>query len=113
MDSGSTTSLSPAGIGALVRMWRQRKRLTQMECAMDAGISARHLSFIETGRSVPSRDMVLRLAESLQVPLRERDTLLLATGLAPMFRESSFDDPDLKVARRAVDAILTGLEPNP
>ena len=80
---------------------------------MDAGISARHLSFIETSRSVPSREMVLRLAESLQVPLRERNALLLASGFAPVFRESPFEDPNLTVARRAVDAILTGLEPNP
>jgi transcriptional regulator with XRE-family HTH domain len=84
-----------------------------MECAMDAGISARHLSFIETSRSLPSRDMVLRLAESLQVPLRERNSLLLASGFAPIFQESPFDDPNLRVARRAIDAILSGLEPNP
>jgi len=100
-------------VGDLFREWRQRRRLSQMELALGADISTRHLSFLETGRSVPSREMVLHLAEQLDVPLRERNSLLLAAGYAPAFRERPLDDPALADARKAVDLLLAGHEPYP
>ncbi len=99
--------------GDHLRTWRQRRRLSQMELALDADISTRHLSFIETGRSVPSREMVLRLAEQLAVPLRERNVLLVAAGYAPVFQERALDDPALAAARQAVEQVLAGHEPFP
>ena len=84
------------GVGGLLREWRQRRRLSQLDFSLQAGISSRHLSFVETGRSVPSRDMVLHLAEELQVPLRERNRLLLAAGYAPVFSEGSMGSPELQ-----------------
>jgi transcriptional regulator with XRE-family HTH domain len=109
----------PAAAGALrpfgehLRHWRLRRRLSQLELAHEAGISTRHLSFVETGRSVPSREMVLRLAERLDVPLRERNALLVAAGYAPMYRQRPLDDPALAAAREAVERILRGHEPCP
>jgi transcriptional regulator with XRE-family HTH domain len=100
-------------VGDLVREWRQRRRLSQLDLALDADISPRHLSFLETGRSTPSREMVLRLAERLEVPLRERNTLLLAAGYAPAFRERPLTDPEMASARQAVDLVLAGHEPFP
>jgi transcriptional regulator with XRE-family HTH domain len=100
-------------VGPLLREWRQRRRLSQLALACDAEISARHLSFVETGRAHPSREMVLRLAEQLDVPLRERNALLVAAGFAPVYRERSIDDPALAAARRAVDLVLAGHEPYP
>lgn len=100
-------------IGMLIRQWRQRRRLSQLELAADAQISTRHLSFLETGRSAPSREMVLRLAERLDVPLRERNRMLTAAGFAPMFRERALDDPELIAARQAVDTLLAVHEPFP
>lgn len=99
--------------GQQLRAWRLRRGLSQLELACESGISTRHLSFVETGRSVPSREMVLRLAERLEVPLRARNGLLVAAGYAPMYRERSLDDPDLQAAREAVDQILKGHEPFP
>ncbi len=99
--------------GDHLRHWRQHRRLSQLELAHEADISTRHLSFVETGRSVPSRDMVLRLAERLQVPLRDRNALLVAAGYAPMYRERPLDDPALAAARAAVDLILKSHEPYP
>jgi transcriptional regulator with XRE-family HTH domain len=96
-----------------IRSWRQRRRRSQLDLALDAEISARHLSFLETGRSRPSREMVLRLAEKLDVPLRERNELLVAAGFAPLFPERSLDDPTLEAARRAIDLVLKGHEPYP
>src|SRR5688572_32821481 len=84
-----------AGVGSQLREWRARRRLTQLELALDAGVSARHLSFVETGRSKPGREMLLRLLGRLEVPFRERNELLLAAGHAPQFPERSLDDPDL------------------
>lgn len=104
---------APHAVGPLLREWRQRRRLSQLELACDAEISTRHLSFVETGRSRPSRDMVLRLAERLEVPLRERNTLLTAAGFAPVFGERPLDDPALGPARAAVELVLSGHEPNP
>jgi transcriptional regulator with XRE-family HTH domain len=103
----------PRPFGEHLRHWRQHRRLSQLDLAQEADISTRHLSFVETGRSVPSREMVLRLAERLDVPLRERNALLVAAGYAPMYRERALDDPALAPARRAVDLILKSHEPYP
>ena len=100
-------------IGDLLRTWRARRRWTQMEFAAHADISTKHLSFLETGRARPSRDMVLRLSELLDIPLRQRNALLIAAGFAPLFPERSLDDPALALARQAIDAILKGHEPYP
>jgi transcriptional regulator with XRE-family HTH domain len=106
-------SVTVRPVGDLLREWRQRRRLSQLELSLDAEISARHLSFLETGRSQPSREMVLRLAERLDVPLRERNLLLHAAGYASVFPERPFDDPALRIAREAVDQVLAGHEPYP
>ena len=90
-----------------------RRRRTQLDLAHDAGISARHLSFVETGRSTPSAEMVLLLAEQLEVPFRERNQMLLAAGHAPIFPERALEDPEMAPVREALDVILTGHEPNP
>lgn len=101
------------GVGGLLRKWRERRRLSQLDLALEAEISTRHLSFLETGRSLPSREMVLRLAEQLEVPLRERNALLIAAGYAPAFPERPLADPALGAARKAVDLVLAGHEPYP
>lgn len=100
-------------IGSHLREWRQRRRLSQLDLAMSAEISTRHLSFIETGRSQPSRDMVLRLADQLEVPLRARNALLVAAGFAPVFSERPLDDPALGAAHAAMQQVLRGHEPYP
>ena len=99
--------------GDQLRAWRMRRRMSQMDLANEADISTRHLSFVETGRSAPSREMVLRLAERLEIPLRERNALLVAAGYAPMYRERPLDDPALAVAKEAVQLILKSHEPFP
>jgi transcriptional regulator with XRE-family HTH domain len=104
--------------GVLLRRWRAARHLSQLDLALDADISTRHLSCVETGRAQPSREMVLRLAETLQVPLRERNALLLAAGYAPLYRHTNFDTADLdtpeaEAARRAVDILMAQLEPYP
>src|SRR3954467_7331298 len=99
-------SAKPAHIGDHLRQWRQRRHLSQLDLALEAEISARHLSFVETGRAAPSRDMVLRLAERLDVPLRERNVLLVAAGFAPAFPQRPLDDPALSAAREAIDLVL-------
>jgi transcriptional regulator with XRE-family HTH domain len=103
----------PAHIGEHLRQWRLRRHLSQLDLAGDAEISTRHLSFVETGRAAPSRDMVLKLAERLNVPLRERNVLLVAAGFAPAFPQRALDDPALKSARAAIDLMLRAHEPNP
>jgi transcriptional regulator with XRE-family HTH domain len=103
----------PLPVGGHLREWRQRRHLSQLDLAVDAEISARHLSFVETGRAAPSREMVLRLAERLEVPLRERNVLLVAAGFAPAFPQRALDDPALKSARQAIDLVLKAHEPNP
>lgn len=100
-------------VGDLLREWRGRRRMSQLDLACEADISSRHLSFIETGRATPSREMVLHLAERLDVPLRERNALLVAAGYAPVFPERPLADPALSAARRAVDLVLAGHEPYP
>jgi transcriptional regulator with XRE-family HTH domain len=94
-------------------MWRQRRSLSQLELACRAGVSARHVSFLETGRSQPSREMLLHLAEELEIPLRERNGLLVAAGYAPVYSEKRLEDPALQAAREAVNLVLTGHEPYP
>ncbi|WP_334161353.1 helix-turn-helix domain-containing protein [Phenylobacterium sp.] len=104
---------SPRPVGDHLREWRQRRRMSQLDLALEADISTRHLSFMETGRAQPSREMVLRLAEQLDIPLRERNVMLVAAGFAPVFPERALDDPAMAAARRAVDLILAGHEPYP
>jgi transcriptional regulator with XRE-family HTH domain len=99
--------------GRMLREWRQVRRRSQLDLALDAEISARHLSFIETGRARPSREMVLRLAEQLDMPLRERNLLLLAAGFAPVFPERSYEDPALGPVRAMVERVLAGHAPFP
>jgi transcriptional regulator with XRE-family HTH domain len=99
--------------GEHLRAWRRRRRLSQEALAIDADISTRHLSFVETGRANPSREMVLRLTARLQIPLRERNTFLVAAGYAPMYRERRLEDPALAAAKQAVELILKSHEPFP
>jgi transcriptional regulator with XRE-family HTH domain len=107
------TMTTSRGIGELIRDWRQRRRMSQLNLAVEAEVSTRHLSFIETGRSRPSRELVLDLAEQLDVPLRERNALLLAAGYAPGYEETSLDAVEMAPVRAAIDKILTGHEPFP
>jgi len=104
---------SQPGIGPMLREWRERRRLTQLQLALDAGISARHLSFVETGRSKPGRDLLLRVFEQLELPFRERNRLLLAVGHVPAFPERSLEEAELEPVREAIDLILSGHEPYP
>ncbi|SED99926.1 DNA-binding transcriptional regulator, XRE-family HTH domain [Streptomyces sp. 2224.1] len=101
------------GVGSLLREWRDRRRISQLELALRADSSARHISFIETGRSRPSQEMVLRLAEHLDVPVRERNALLIAAGYAPTFPETPLDDPSMAALRSGMERLLTGYEPFP
>jgi transcriptional regulator with XRE-family HTH domain len=105
--------LNRTPVGGLLREWRQRRRLSQLELACDAGISTRHLSFVETGRAQPSRDMLLHLSEQLEVPVRERNVLLVAAGYAPIFPERPLADPALAAARAAIDLVLERQKPYP
>jgi len=109
----SDTATDRRSVGELLREWRQRRRMSQLLLAAEADISTRHLSFVESGRAMPSREMVMHLAERLDVPLRARNTLLVAAGYAPLFRERPLTDPQLAAAREAVDLVLKGHEPYP
>src|SRR6266550_5786779 len=109
MAAGSTY----VGVGPLLRQWRERRRLTQLELALESGISARHLSFVETGRSKPGREMLIQVLDRLQVPFRERNQLLLAAGHAPAFPERPLEGPELAPVREALDRILAAHEPYP
>lgn len=100
-------------MGTLLRDWRRRRRLSQLELSLQADVSTRHLSFVETGRSRPSREMILHLSEQLEVPLRERNVLLLAAGLAPAYTAHRLEDPPMSPVRGAIELILTGYEPHP
>ena len=102
-----------AGVGELLRDWRKRRHQSQLALALEAGVSQRHLSFVESGRAQPSREMLLRLAEQLDVPLRERNRLLNAAGFAAVYPERPLVDPALDAARRAVDRVLAAHEPYP
>jgi transcriptional regulator with XRE-family HTH domain len=113
MSMSMSTNTSQRPVGTLLREWRERRRLSQFGLALDADVSARHLSFLETGKARPSREMVLRLADHLDVPLRERNALLLAAGFAPAFPDRPLDDPALRPALDAVSRVLAGHEPYP
>lgn len=106
----STTS---AGVGPLLREWRQRRHRSQLELALEAGVSARHISFLETGRSNPSREMVIGLASELEVPLRQRNELLIAAGYAPEYRQLAYENPDLAPVREAIEQVLAAHDPYP
>ncbi|MEO3890925.1 helix-turn-helix transcriptional regulator [Nonomuraea sp. B5E05] len=99
--------------GELLRSWRQRRRVSQLDLAIEAGVSARHVSFMETGRARPSREMVLKLAEELEVPLRHRNRLLVSAGFAPIYPERAVRAPEMHLVRQALDRILAGHEPYP
>ena len=99
--------------GAYLREWRGKRRMSQLELANEAEISARHLSFLETGRSQASREVLLRLSEQLDIPLRERNVILLAAGYAPVFEERPLASPEMAAARQAVERVLKGHEPFP
>ncbi|HEX5114841.1 MAG TPA: helix-turn-helix transcriptional regulator [Pseudonocardiaceae bacterium] len=99
--------------GEVLRHWREHRRLSQLDLAALAGVSARHLSFIETGRSTPSRDMVVRLSEWLEVPLRDRNHMLMAAGYAPVYPETTLNAPEMSAVRDALRQLLTGHEPFP
>ncbi len=105
--------VAASSVGELLRQWRQRRRLSQLELAGEAGVSARHLSFVETGRARPSREMVLRLAEQLEVPLAARNELLAAAGFAPVYRRRDLGDPDMTAVRDALGHVLAAYEPFP
>ena len=113
MTSGTLVLMSDNRVRTLLRDWRQRRRLSQLDLALEAGISTRHLSFVETGRSKPSPEMVVHLAEQLQVPLRERNQLLLAAGYAPQYAARSLEDPEMAPIRDALGRVLAGHEPYP
>ena len=104
---------APAPVGELLRSWRQRRSLSQLELALDADVSSRHVSFLETGRARPSREMVLHLAEHLEVPLRDRNALLLAAGYAPLYGERSLQEAEMAPVRQAIDRFLRAHEPYP
>jgi transcriptional regulator with XRE-family HTH domain len=101
------------GVGPMLREWRRHRNMSQMTLALEAAVSSRHLSFIETGRSKPSAEMVLALAEQLDVPLRDRNQLLLAAGYAPAYRQRDLDEPEMGPVREALERVLTGHEPYP
>src|SRR5919206_835510 len=100
-------------IGTLLRDWRRRRRMSQLDLALLAGVSTRHLSFVETGRARPSAEMVVQLAEHLDVPLRDRNALLLAAGYAPAYAQRDLDEPEMGPVRDAIDRVLRGHEPYP
>jgi len=108
-----TTVALDTGVGPLLRGWRERRRISQLELALRAGSSARHISFVETGRSRPSEEMVLRLAEHLEVPVRERNALLVVAGYAPRYAETALDDPAMGALRDGLDRLLRGYDPYP
>ncbi|MFD8690346.1 helix-turn-helix domain-containing protein [Streptomyces sp. NPDC059651] len=108
-----TTVALDTGVGPLLRSWRERRRISQLELALRADSSARHISFIETGRSRPSEEMVLRLAGHLDVPVRERNALLVVAGYAPRYTETALDDPAMNALREGMDRLLKGYDPYP
>lgn len=109
-----TTALADGrGAGALLRDWRQRRRRSQLDLALATGVSARHLSFVETGRAQPSPELLLALAEHLQMPLRERNALLLAAGYTPRYRQTRLNDPAIVAARDAMERLITLHDPYP
>lgn len=112
MNAVAATSV-PSPVGELLRSWRRRRNLSQLELALEADVSARHLSFLETGRARPSREMVIKLSEELEVPLRERNALLLAAGFAPFYPQRALDAPEMEPFRAAIERFLRAHEPYP
>lgn len=112
-SSNQMTQQADHALGELLRYWRQQRGKSQLDLSLDAGVSQRHISFVESGRSVPSRELLLSLAKTLDVPLREQNALLLASGYAPVFIESNWDAPEMSVVARAVDRMLAQHEPHP
>ncbi|WP_331447341.1 helix-turn-helix transcriptional regulator [Streptomyces xanthochromogenes] len=108
-----TTAALETGVGPMLRGWREQRRISQLELALRAGSSARHISFVETGRSRPSEEMVLRLAEHLDVPVRERNALLLAAGYAPHYAQTPLDDPSMSALREGMERLLRAYDPYP
>lgn len=113
MTTAMTRTVDDVNVGSLLRSWRKLRRITQLELALKADSSARHISFIETGRSIPSRTMVLHLAEQLEVPMRERNSLLMAAGYAPSYPETPLADPAMTPLRVGLEQLLTAYEPHP
>lgn len=113
MSIAATPAPAAAPVGELLRSWRQRRSLSQLELALEATVSARHVSFLETGRAKPSREMIVHLAEHLEIPLRERNSLLLAAGYAPLYAERSLDAEEMEPVRQALDRFLRAHEPYP
>ncbi len=111
--TGTAQKQDQESVGSMIRAWRTQRRMSQLDLAAEAEISQRHLSFVESGRATPSRDMLLHLAEQLDIPLRHRNLLLLAGGFAPSFTERPLAHPSLKPAMAAVEQVLKGHEPNP
>lgn len=109
--SQNGSAIEPTGVGPLLRRWREARHLSQLDLALEAEVSSRHISFLETGRAEPSREMLLTLCNVLDVPLRERNLLLLAAGYAPVYGETSLDDPRMTQVRAAVEIILKSNEP--
>src|SRR5262245_55809942 len=109
----TATAPGTISVGPLLRGWRQRRRLSQLDVSARAASSTRHLSFLETGRARPSREMVLHLAEELDVPLRDRNTLLVAAGFAPVYRETPLEGDDMASVRETLQQLLASQEPNP
>jgi transcriptional regulator with XRE-family HTH domain len=108
-----STSPAPAGFGPLLRQWRAARRISQQQLAIDSEVSTRHISYVENGKSSPSREMVLILASALDLPLRERNALLCAAGFAPVYRETNLSAPEMLPVRHAFDTILSHHEPYP
>ena len=113
MTAVTISAMETVAVGSLLRDWRMRRHLSQLDLALDTGISARHLSFVETGRSNASSELLLRLADQLEMPLRDRNKLLLAAGYAPRFQQRELDAPELKPVRDAIGHVLAGHEPYP
>src|SRR6202521_3995446 len=100
-------------LGDLLRYWRQKRGKSQLDLSLDTGVSQRHLSFVESGRSVPSRDLLSIVSEKLDIPLRERNVLLLASGYAPIYEESSWEVPEMAAVTEAIDRMLLQQQPPP
>src|SRR5882762_4651207 len=113
LEEGKERGRTESVFGRLLRQWRTRRRMSQLDLAIEAEISTRHVSFIETGRAQPSREMVVLLADVLDVPLRDRNELLITAGYAPLYRETSLDTPAMTQLHRAFDFILQQQEPYP